>query len=104
MERLSTAFGTGVIQLDVENPDNRPYQLPARTRETVDWEMVNKLSSMSPDFRAFLQRARVDLNGREVRTEWYDKVQGKDDLVRMIVHPVKAATASKSLPKKGNAK
>jgi hypothetical protein len=82
LKRLSTAFGIGVIRLDIEDPDSSEILLPANTRETIDWDTVNKLSSINPDFREFLRRIRIDMSSREVRREMYDPVLIKDDLVK----------------------
>jgi uncharacterized protein len=104
LRRLSTAFGIGVIELDLEDPDNRRFHLPAQPKETVDWEMVNKLAGMNPDFRTFLERVLKDHRGREVRTELYDRVLGKDDLVGKIARLSRPTVAPKSVSGKRSAK
>jgi uncharacterized protein len=85
LKRLSTAFGIGVIQLDIDDPDSSEIMLPAKPKEVIDWETVNKLSSMNPDFREFLKRIRTDMTSREVRKEMYDHVFTKDELVKAFV-------------------
>ena len=84
LKRLSTAFGIGVIQLDIDDPDSCDILLPAKTKDIVDWDTVNKLSSINPDFRDFLKRIRIDMTSREVRKEMYDTVLNKDDLLKSI--------------------
>lgn len=84
LQRLSSAFGIGVIRIDVTDPDSTEVVLPARTKEAVDWETVNKLATLNPDFKEFLKRIRTDLSGKEVRIELYDKVLGVDALVATI--------------------
>lgn len=81
LNRLSTAFGIGVIRLDIRDPDSSEIFLPARAKETIDWDTVNKLANINPDFREFLRRIRVDSSSREVRREMYDKVLSKEALV-----------------------
>jgi hypothetical protein len=80
LKRLSTAFGIGVIRLDVDDPDSSETLLPAKSKDVIDWDTVNKLSSINPDFHEFLKRIRVDMTSREVRKEMYDTVLGKNEL------------------------
>jgi len=84
LNRLSTAFGIGIIRLDAHDPDSSKIFLPARTKDTMDWDTVNKLASINPDFREFLKRIRIDSHSREVRREMYDKVVSKEALVEVF--------------------
>lgn len=84
LKRLSTAFGIGVIRLDTDDPDSTEILLPARAKEVVDWDTVNKLASINCDFREFLRRIRIDMTSREVRKEWYDPVMDKDELMKFL--------------------
>jgi hypothetical protein len=68
----------------VEDPDSTTILFPARPRDAIDWDAVNKLS-FNPDFRDFLKRIKVDIASREVRKELYDDVLAKEDLVKLIV-------------------
>jgi uncharacterized protein len=82
LKRLSTAFGIGVIKLDIDDPDSSEIILPAKSKDAIDWDTVNKLSSINPDFRDFLKRIRIDMTSREARKEMYDSVQDKDELIK----------------------
>jgi len=84
LQRLSTAFGIGVIKIDVSDPDSTEILLPARQKEVLDWETVDKLATLNPDFREFLKRIKIDLSGKEVRTELYDRVLPVERLVSSI--------------------
>ncbi|HQH86746.1 MAG TPA: hypothetical protein PKX49_13550 [Anaerolineaceae bacterium] len=81
LERLSAAFGIGVIRLDIDDPDSSEVLLPARAKDSIDWETVNKVAGMNPDFSEFLRRIKNDMRSREIRKEMYDVVMGKDELV-----------------------
>lgn len=85
LKRLSTAFGIGVIKLDIEDPDSSEVMLPAKVKDLVDWDTVNKLSVMNPDFRDFLIRIHNDMNTREVRNELYDPVLDKNELIKRFI-------------------
>ncbi len=84
LKRLSTAFGIGVIRLDTDDPDSTEILFPARVKEVVDWDTVNKLASINRDFREFLRRIRIDMTSREVRKELYDPVMDKDELMKFL--------------------
>jgi uncharacterized protein len=84
LKRLSSSFGIGVIRLDIEDPDSSGILFPARSKDYIDWETVNKLSGMNSDFREFLKRIKNDVSSREVRKELYDKVFEKDQLLKLI--------------------
>lgn len=81
--RLSASFGIGVIKLNLDDPNSSETIFPARTRDSLDWETVNKLT-MNPDFRDFLKRVKTDIFSKEVRKEKYDKVLEADDLVKSL--------------------
>lgn len=85
LERLSSAFGVGIIKLNIQDPDSSELILPARSRESIDWETANKLATMNPDFRDFLKRIRTDIASREVRREMYDKVLDADELLQGLM-------------------
>ena len=81
--RLSTSFGIGVIRLDVEDPNSSETLFPAKAKENLDWETINKLT-MNKDFREFLKRVKIDLTSNEIRSERYDKVLGEEALIKLI--------------------
>ena len=74
LTRLSSAFGIGVIQLDIEDPDSSEILFHPRTKENLDWDTMNKLTSMNKDFRQFVKCVRIDMKSNEIRKEKYDKV------------------------------
>jgi hypothetical protein len=55
LQRLSTSFGVGVIELSIENPDESKCLYPARERELIDWDALNKLA-MNKDVQDLLKR------------------------------------------------
>jgi hypothetical protein len=60
LERLASSFGIGIICLDPEDIDSSIILYPARDRETLDWETINKLCEQSSDFEKFLQDVNLD--------------------------------------------
>jgi len=83
LTRLSSAFGIGVIRLNIEDPNSTEIILPAKFKENLDWETINKLA-MNKDFEEFLKRVKIDITSREIRKEKYDKIFDSEDLLKRI--------------------
>lgn len=84
LSRLSTSFGIGVIELDIDEPNSSMIKFPAQIRDNLDWETINKLTVMNKDFKQFVKRVRVDLTSNEIRKEKYDKVLDEEKLEKII--------------------
>ncbi len=84
LSRLSTSFGIGVIELNTSDPDHSSIVYPAKTRDNLDWDTVNKLTKMNPDFREFVKRVRIDVKSNEIRKELYDKILDKKKLIQLL--------------------
>lgn len=80
LTRLSTAFGIGVIKLNIEDPDSCETLLPARTKDRVDWDTVNKMANLNSDFKKFLKRIKIDTTSQEAHKDKYDIVYEKSVL------------------------
>lgn len=83
LRRLSTSFGIGVIELSIEDPNSSKVLFPARERESIDWETLNKLT-MNADVRELLTRIKNDLQTKEFIEEKYDKVHDLKGLSQLI--------------------
>jgi len=79
LQRLSTSFSIGVIQLSPDDPDSSKILYPAKQKEYLDWETINKLT-LNPDFMEFLDRVKKDLTSKEIRMERYDEVMEAEAL------------------------
>ncbi len=84
LKRLSTAFGIGIIKLDIEEPDSSEIILPARHKNELDWDTINKLADENPDFKEFLKRIKIDLSSKEIRKEKYDTIYEAEKLIKSI--------------------
>jgi uncharacterized protein len=82
LERLSTSFGIGIIELDLESPDSSRILYPARHKDQLDWNTMNTLADKNRDFKEFLVQVRKDLAIKEARYEKYDKVEDVEDLIK----------------------
>lgn len=83
LRRLSAAFGIGVIALSLDDPDSSEVLFPAREREAIDWETLNKLT-MNADVLELLTRIKNDLQTKEIITEKYDPVPTAEQLAKSI--------------------
>jgi hypothetical protein len=83
LKRLSSSFNIGVIRLDTTDPEAGEILLPARFKENLDWDTMNKLA-MNKDFKDFLARVQKDLKNNEVYKEQYDKILTKQELLKSI--------------------
>jgi len=83
LTRLSSAFGIGVIKLNTKDPDTCETILPARTKDVVDWETVNKMTQ-NKDFSEFLKRIVTDTKSKEAHQDKYDPVYEADALKKMF--------------------
>ena len=83
LRRLSASFGIGIIELDIEDPNSSSVLVPARERDALDWEALNKLA-MNKDVVDLLKRIRNDLQVKEIRKEVYDKILEPDELIASI--------------------
>jgi hypothetical protein len=81
LERLASSFGIGIIHLDPSDIDASRILYPARRKESLDWEAINKLCEQNPDFEKFLEDVKIAFESRRVHKSEYDEVL---DITRYI--------------------
>ncbi|MCX7011495.1 MAG: HTH domain-containing protein [Candidatus Sumerlaeota bacterium] len=74
LERLASSFGIGIIHLDPADIDGSRILYPARFRESLDWETINKLCEQNRDFEKFLQDVKIDFESKRLHRAEYDEV------------------------------
>ena len=74
LERLSASFGIGVIFLDLEDIDSSRVLFPAKSRDSLDWETMNKLCEQNSDFETFVDDVQRDYAGKKIHASDYDPV------------------------------
>jgi hypothetical protein len=79
LTRLSSAFGIGIIRLNLEDPHSTEIILPAKQRENLDWDTINKLT-MNSDFKDFLTRVKIDISSKRIHRKEYDTVFELEEL------------------------
>ncbi|HEX7366898.1 MAG TPA: HTH domain-containing protein [Pelobium sp.] len=83
LSRLSTSFGIGVIKLNLEDPHSSEIIFPAKYREALDWETINKLT-MNADFKEFISTVKIDITSRKIHKKEYDDVLEMETLKRKV--------------------
>lgn len=84
LNRLSRAFGIGVIKLDVSDPNLSETIYPAHYNPELDWDTMNKLTSENPNFREFMVRVQRDVHNSEIIKERYDKIFSIEELIEYM--------------------
>lgn len=74
LERLASSFGIGIIHLDPADIDSSGILYPARGRDVLDWETINKLCEQNTDFEKFLQDVKIDFESKRIHRAEYDEV------------------------------
>ncbi|QVQ25971.1 COG2958 family protein [Achromobacter deleyi] len=71
LRMLFAAHGIGLIKLDVENPADSQVLVPARERDEIDWDMVNRLATENRDFLEYVKLIKQFYQTGEARpTDW----------------------------------
>lgn len=79
LSRLATSFGIGVIELNIEDPDSSEIIIPAKYKQDLDFETINKLA-MNNDFKEFIETVKIDLTSKKIHKKEYDLVENIDNL------------------------
>jgi len=74
LERLSSSFGIGIIQLQLSDFNASTVLFPAHRRDMLDWETVNKLCEQNNDFAKFIQDVKIDFESERIHQSEYDVV------------------------------
>lgn len=74
LERLSNAFGIGLILLDLNDIDSSKVLLNAKHKNALDWELMNKLCEQNPDFESFIDNITKDYKIQRINQNLYDSI------------------------------
>ncbi|KQV83918.1 HrgA protein [Massilia sp. Root351] len=72
LRMLFAAHGIGLIKLDVENPAESQVLIPARERDEIDWDMVNRLATENRDFLEHVKLVKQFYQTGEARLADWD--------------------------------
>lgn len=79
LERLSTSFGIGLIELDLGDIDSSKVVFHAHKKKELDWETMNKLSDINTDFKKFLADVKIDFDSKRIHKAEYDLILSEPD-------------------------
>ena len=79
LQRLSNAFGIGIIALNANNIADSEIVCAARYNENIDWDTLDRLAEDSPDFKRFISDLTEDIALGKVKSS-YDKVIADEKL------------------------
>lgn len=74
LARLSTAFGIGLIRLDLEDVDASEIVYPATPSPQLDWETMNKLTRLNSDFASFVDDVVKTSKVKEINRSKFDPI------------------------------
>ena len=74
IERLAASFGIGIIHMDLHDIDGSSVLYPARIRDGLDWETINKLCEQNTDFEKFIQDVKIDFESKRIHRAEYDNI------------------------------
>lgn len=84
LERLSSAFGIGVIELDMIEPDDSAVLFPAHAKDTINLDGLDKLISMdNKDIKSFFESIKRSKLANYTHKDDYDKVLDREDLLKL---------------------
>jgi uncharacterized protein len=79
LSRLSTSFGIGVIELNIEDPHSSEIKIPAKYKKNLDWEAIDKLA-MNSDFKEFIETVKINLTSKKIHKKEYDFIEDTDKI------------------------
>lgn len=83
LERLAVSFGIGIIHLDLMDLDASRVIYPAKIKDSLDWETINKLCDQNPDFAKFVKDVKIDFEAKRIHRTDYDEII-KDPVLYVI--------------------
>lgn len=72
LRMLFAAHGIGLIKLETDNPAESQVLIPARERDEIDWDMVNRLTLENKDFLEYVKLIKQFYQTGEARAVDWD--------------------------------
>lgn len=96
LTRLSQSFGIGIIRLDLEEPMNSEVLLPARGREEIDWETINRIAEVNEDFTAFIDCVAKSVKINQVAAVNFDRILKDEEVGDLAKKLLKGSAVQQS--------
>ncbi|MBD5607494.1 MAG: hypothetical protein HDQ93_01410 [Desulfovibrio sp.] len=59
MRSLSSVYGIGLILFIPNDISQSDIIIPSKQRNELDWNMINRLFTVNPDFKKFMEEVKV---------------------------------------------
>lgn len=82
LERLSLAYGTGLIKLNINNPDESIILSDAKTNDTLEWDFINYFYELNSDYRSFIDSLVDIMKIVTVYKEKFDKIESQVEILK----------------------
>lgn len=83
LQRLNSAFGIGIIELNPVDISQSEIIFQAQSRNELDWLTIDRLVSDNPDFKNFMIDMKDDSNLGKIKGS-YDEVLDDDEIIKYI--------------------
>lgn len=71
LQMLASLHGIGVLLLNTESLFDSQILIPARERQNIDWQSVNRIVTENSDFHRFIEQVGIYIQtGRIVKSVW----------------------------------
>lgn len=74
LRMLSALHGIGVIALNSEDPSESEIVVPARARQEIDWQSVNRLVEENEDMKDFVEQISTYYQTGRLRTKDWNRI------------------------------
>ena len=64
----------GIINLDLSDINSSVVLYPARGKDFLDWETINKLCEQNGDFAKFVEDVKIDFESKRIHKAEYDEI------------------------------
>lgn len=88
LQMLSQSFGVGIVRLNLSDPDASIVIAPARRREQVDWNRLERIASVSDSVRKFVEFASMTAEKKQhedTLAAWFDPIQSATYLTASVL-------------------
>jgi len=89
INRLSSAFGIGVIKLNLINCEESTILFPAMRKHVLDGETINKLFKINPDFCEFVKVVIDNINYKYPVVDKFDAILSTEDLQIILYNAIR---------------
>lgn len=84
INRLSSAFNIGIIKLNLLDVNSSEILVPARRKDKLDGETMNKLFDINKNFRKFVQIVLDSIKINQIVHNGLDKILSTDELKEIV--------------------